>query len=148
MTSGGLTPIRRATDLPEDYNAIEILEWNLLERADHVALVTHARELTFREVAEEVDRVGNALRRLGVRPGDGVAIQGPQQIALTSTSDAEILLFDMGLIIRRKDADSPNRQRSIGLFTHSLGQWSSVAEPADRRNSRRETHRGKVIPHG
>jgi len=29
-------------------------------------------------------------------PGDGVAIQGPQHIALTGTSDAEILLFDMG----------------------------------------------------
>jgi hypothetical protein len=28
--------------------------------------------------------------------GDGVAIQGPQRIALTGTSDAEILLFDMG----------------------------------------------------
>ena len=74
MTRGGPTAIRRAADLPEDYNAIEILERNLRDRAGHLALLTDARELTFREVAEEVDRVGSALKRLGVRPGDAVAI--------------------------------------------------------------------------
>lgn len=66
--------IRRATDLPVRYNAIEILERNLADRADHVALLTDAREMTFREVADEVNRVGNALRSLGVRRGDAVAI--------------------------------------------------------------------------
>ena len=74
--AGGTSPtaIRRAADLPERYNAIEILERNLPERTDHLAILTADRELTFGEVADEVDRVGNALRRLGVRQGDAVAI--------------------------------------------------------------------------
>jgi benzoate-CoA ligase family protein len=67
-------PIRRAADLPERYNAVEILERNLLDGADRVALLTADRELTFAEVADEVDRVGRALRALGVRQGDAVAI--------------------------------------------------------------------------
>jgi len=29
-------------------------------------------------------------------PGDGVAIDGPATISLTGTSEAEVLLFDMG----------------------------------------------------
>lgn len=66
--------VRRAADLPERYNAVEILERNLAERADRTALLTDARELTFQQVCDEVDRVGAALRRLGVREGDAVAI--------------------------------------------------------------------------
>jgi len=31
-----------------------------------------------------------------LHPGDGVAIEGPVEINLTASSDAEILLFDMG----------------------------------------------------
>ena len=69
MTRGA----RRAADLPEYYNAVDILSRNLIDRADSVALVTDDRELTFGQVAEEVDRVGNALLKLGVRQGDTVA---------------------------------------------------------------------------
>jgi len=64
---------RRAADLPEYYNAVDILSRNLIDRADSVALVTDDRELTFGQVAEEVDRVGNALLKLGVRQGDTIA---------------------------------------------------------------------------
>lgn len=74
MTSPSFEPVRRAADLPERYNAVEILERNLDGRADETALLTDEREMTFREVADEVDRVGHALRRLGVRQGDAVAI--------------------------------------------------------------------------
>lgn len=70
----GPTAIRRAMDLPERYNAVEILERNLPGRADKLAILTADRELTFGEVAAEVDRVGNALCCLGVRQGDTVAI--------------------------------------------------------------------------
>jgi benzoate-CoA ligase family protein len=65
---------RRAADLPLRYNAVEILERNLESRASEPALLTPDRELTFAEVAAEVNRVGNALVHMGVRQGDSVAI--------------------------------------------------------------------------
>ena len=65
---------RRASDLPVWYNAVDILERNLEHRADAQALVTAERELTFGQVAAEVNRVGHAMKALGVRPGDRVAI--------------------------------------------------------------------------
>jgi len=74
VSGSGQGPVRRAEDLPVRYNAVEILERNLTERADEVALLTPERELTFGEVALEVNRAGNALVRIGVRPGDAVAI--------------------------------------------------------------------------
>jgi 4-hydroxybenzoate-CoA ligase/benzoate-CoA ligase len=64
----------RAADLPLYYNAIHILEHNLTERADKVALCSPSRTLTFREVSNEVNQVANALRRLGVRMGDMVGV--------------------------------------------------------------------------
>ena len=65
---------RRSTELPLRYNAVEILTHNLRERPHEVALLTPDRELTFRQVSDEVSRVGHALRALGVRPGDCVAL--------------------------------------------------------------------------
>jgi benzoate-CoA ligase family protein len=67
----------RASDIPLYYNAVQILEQNLAARGDKTALVSKERELTFREVSDEVNRAGNALRRLGVRMGDSVAILNP-----------------------------------------------------------------------
>ena len=73
MTQLASAGVRRAADLPERYNAVEILERNLPHGADAVALLSDARACTFGQIAEEVDRVGNALLGLGVRPGDTVA---------------------------------------------------------------------------
>ena len=64
----------RADDLPLRYNCVDILERNLAARANKEALFTLERVLTFGEVAAETNRVGNALRRLGVREGDYVAL--------------------------------------------------------------------------
>ena len=64
----------RAADLPLDYNAIQILEHNLAPRSEKVALYSRERTMTFRQVAAEVNQVGNALRRLDVRPGESVGI--------------------------------------------------------------------------
>jgi benzoate-CoA ligase family protein len=67
--------MRTAADVPLHYNAVDILERNLGARADKVALYSPDRTLTFRQVACEVDQVGNALiGKLGVRLGDFVAI--------------------------------------------------------------------------
>ena len=64
----------KAADLPLTYNAVDILERNLPARADKTALYTAERELTFRQASEEVNRVGNALKRLDIRMGEFVAI--------------------------------------------------------------------------
>ncbi len=64
----------RADDLPPRYNCVDILERNLASRADKQALFSDERVLTFGEVADEVNRVGNALRRLGVHEGDYVGL--------------------------------------------------------------------------
>jgi benzoate-CoA ligase family protein len=66
--------ILRAADLPLSYNAVEILEHNLEGRADKVALFSPDRELTFGEVSQEANRVGNALIKLGIGFGDVVGI--------------------------------------------------------------------------
>ncbi len=70
--SGHLTATRRATDLPDRYNAVDILERNLDNRSQAIALFSSDRDLTFAEVSDEVNRVGNALLRMGVRQGDTV----------------------------------------------------------------------------
>ncbi len=64
----------KASDLPLNYNAVNILEHNLTSRADKVALYTAERELTFQQVANEVNQVGNALKKLDVRMGESVGI--------------------------------------------------------------------------
>ena len=64
----------RAADLPLRYNCVDILERNLEKRAEKQALFSKERVLTFGEVAAEVNCVGNALRRLGVREGDYVGL--------------------------------------------------------------------------
>lgn len=64
----------RIQDVPETYNVVDILERNLPERADKTALLSYERNLTFGEVSDEVNQVGNALKNLGVNFGEHVGI--------------------------------------------------------------------------
>jgi len=61
-------------DLPLQYNCVQTLEHNLAHRPDKIALYTAERNMTFRQVSQEVNQVGNALKKLGLRIGDFVAI--------------------------------------------------------------------------
>ena len=67
----------KAKDLPTYYNMCEILEHNLEHRADKIALFSEFGSLTFQEASNQVNQVGNALTRSGVRFGDCVAILSP-----------------------------------------------------------------------
>jgi len=67
----------RAADLPLHYNAIQILEGNLPERAGKLALLSEDCQWTFRQVSENANRVGQALIRLGTRPGDCIGLLLP-----------------------------------------------------------------------
>ncbi len=64
----------KAADLPLYYNAVDILERNLPERADKVALYSRDRNVTFGEMSAEVNKVGNALKKFDVRMGEVVAV--------------------------------------------------------------------------
>ena len=69
----------KAADLPIDYNMCEILEHNLEQRSKKTALLSEHGSFTFRQVSDEVNQVGNALKRLGVRFGECVAILSPDR---------------------------------------------------------------------
>jgi benzoate-CoA ligase family protein len=57
---------------------VDILERNLVSRADKVALYSTDRSLTFREISAEANRLGNALTaKLALRFGDFVGILSP-----------------------------------------------------------------------
>src|SRR2546427_11172095 len=64
----------KISDLRFHYTCEAILEHNLVNRADKTALYSVEHEMTFRQVSEEVNQVGNALKKRGVRIGDAVAI--------------------------------------------------------------------------
>src|SRR5512141_1928080 len=70
-------PVMKASDLPLQYNAVNILQHNLATRADKIGLLTPSREMTFQQIANEVNQVGNALKRLDVHIGETVAILMP-----------------------------------------------------------------------
>ncbi len=64
----------KASDLPIHFNAVDILERNLPERANKVALHGEEREWSFQEVSNDVNQVGSALKKLDVRAGEVVGI--------------------------------------------------------------------------
>jgi benzoate-CoA ligase family protein len=64
----------RAADLTLTYNAVDILEHNLAERADKVAIFADEGQPTFAEVAREVNQIGHALLALGTRPGECIGL--------------------------------------------------------------------------
>ncbi len=66
--------ILRATDLPQHYNAADILQNNLPHLGDKTALFSLERNLTFQQVDAESNQVANGLKKLGVRFGETVAI--------------------------------------------------------------------------
>jgi 4-hydroxybenzoate-CoA ligase/benzoate-CoA ligase len=69
----------KAADLPLHYNMCKILEHNLEKRADKTALLSADGSMTFGEVSRQVNQIGNALVRCGIRFGDCVAILSPDR---------------------------------------------------------------------
>lgn len=69
----------KAADLPLHYNMCQILEHNLVDRGDKTGLYSADGSLTFREISDQVNQLGNALLRCGVGFGDCVAILSPDR---------------------------------------------------------------------
>ena len=55
-------------DLPEKYNASEILFDNLEKRPDKIAIYSDNGNATYRELCETSNKVGNALTGMGLKP--------------------------------------------------------------------------------
>jgi benzoate-CoA ligase len=79
-----LRPIARAADLPERYNAALVLERNMPARAGEPALLSAERSVSYGELGAEVNRVANALRRLGLAREDVVGILAPDSVEWVS----------------------------------------------------------------
>jgi benzoate-CoA ligase family protein len=114
----------RGTDLPLYYNAVEILERNLEARADKLALLSDERSLTFGEVARAVNRLGNALRALGVRFGEHVAVLAPDSaewaIALFATLKIGAVHVGLNTLLKPADYAYMLRDcRARALFVHA-----------------------------
>ena len=60
--------------LPERYNASRLLWDNLTDNAERTAILADSGSWTYRELAHEAARIGNALRAAGVVPGDRVLL--------------------------------------------------------------------------
>ncbi len=97
----------KAADLPLHYNIVDILERNLAERPNKVALYSLEREMTFQEVASEVNQVGHALIKLGVRTGEFVgilALDGPEWVAsFFGTVKIGAIVIGMNTLLRPHD---------------------------------------------
>ncbi|MGD9579641.1 MAG: AMP-binding protein, partial [Syntrophorhabdus sp.] len=76
-------------DLPEEFNLCNrLLERHIIEgRGDNIAIYYGEQRITFNEMSEKVNRLGNSLLSLGVTPQDRVGIK------LVNQPEALILIF-------------------------------------------------------
>ncbi|NTU84561.1 MAG: benzoate-CoA ligase family protein [Chloroflexales bacterium] len=99
----------KAADLPRYYNSVDILERNLGERAEQIALYSLERDLSFQEVSDEVNQIGNGLRACGVRVGEAVGILAPDIAAWATAYFAAVkigaLAVCMNPLLRQHDYD-------------------------------------------
>ena len=75
----------KAADLPQYYNMADILERNLAEQSQKVALESAECSMTFQEVSDEANQVGQARQRMDARFGDCVGIVAPDSAAWVTT---------------------------------------------------------------
>ena len=63
-------------DLPESFNAAAyFVDRNVLEgRGGRIAIESGNERVTYQQLLERTNRTGNALRHLGVRPGERVVL--------------------------------------------------------------------------
>lgn len=113
----------KASDLPLYYNAVDILEHNLAERADKVALYSTTREMTFQQVSTEVNQIGNALLKLGVRVGDCVGLLTPDSpewvTAYFATLKVGAVSLGINTLLKSYEYDYIlNDSRARVLFVH------------------------------
>lgn len=126
----------RATDLPLYYNAVDILERNLPERADKVALYSLEREMTFQAVSDEANRVGNALEKLDVRFGDTVGIltlDGPEWVtSFFGTLKTGAIALGMNTLLTTSEFEYILRDSRARVLIVHESLWPAIEKIRDK----------------
>ncbi len=126
----------KAADLPEYYNIAEILEHNLPERSQKVALDSAERTMTFQEVSDEVNRVGHALKKMDVRFGDCVGILAPDSAAWVTTFFGIVKIgavaLGMNTLLKPDEYDYILRDSRVRLIVVHESLLSAIEPIRDR----------------
>lgn len=128
----------KAADLPLYYNMCTILEHNLETRAEKTALLSNEGTMTFGEVSQQVNQVGNALMRFDVRFGDSVAILSPDRpewvTAFFATAKIGGIALGMNSLLNTEEYDyilGDSRARVLIVHESLLG----AIEPTFKNHS-------------
>jgi 2-aminobenzoate-CoA ligase len=74
----GIVRLLPEIDYPEKFNLADVLlDQNVKERGDKVAIYFEAQRITFYELQAKVNRFANALREIGVEKNDRVMLRSP-----------------------------------------------------------------------
>jgi benzoate-CoA ligase family protein len=109
-----------AADLPQYYNMCDILEHNLPDRGQKIALFSAERSLTFQEASDEANQVGNALKHMDVRFGDCVGILAPDSAEWVTTffgiAKIGAIALGMNTLLKSDDYDYMLRDSRVRLL--------------------------------
>ncbi len=100
--------------------AVELLDRNLAARGDHPALVTPAETLTYRQLADRVDRIAHALvHRLGLVPGGRVLLRGANTAWMVAATFAVLKAGGVAVptmpLLRARELGPILRKARVGL---------------------------------
>lgn len=132
---------------PVPASVARVLDDALAADPDREALVTRTRRLSYAELDREADRAARALRDLGVRAGDRVAVSLPNDADVViafhgvmrlggvwvgvnralAPPEKRFLLSDSGSILLLCDDDLPD----LGVRTLGLDGWRVAVEAVD-----------------
>ncbi|TCZ58692.1 benzoate-CoA ligase family protein [Roseicella aquatilis] len=99
--------------------AVELLDRNLTARGDHPAVVTPVETLTYRQLAERVNRIAHVLvHRQGLVPGNRVLLRGPNNAWMLAASLAVLRAGGVAVptmpLLRAKELGQMLRKARVG----------------------------------
>ena len=99
----------KAADLPTYYNICEILEHNLTTRGSKIGLLSASSTMTFNQISEQVNQIGNAFKKLGARFGDCVGILAPDSAewvtSFFATAKIGAIALGMNTLLKPEEYD-------------------------------------------
>jgi len=126
----------KAADLPLNYNICDILEHNLQSRGDKIAIHSDAGSMTFQQAADQVNQVGNALRKLDVRFGDCVGILCPDQpewvLTFFATAKVGAVALGMNTLLKTEEYDYILRDSRVRVLVVHASLLELVEPVRDR----------------
>ena len=129
--------VMRAADLPLHYNAVDILERNLTERGHKIGLYSLEREMSFQQVADEANQIGNALRRMGVRMGEYVALlslDGAEWVTtFFGTLKIGAISVGMNTLLTASEYDYILKDCRARVLVVHEALWSSIESVLDKQ---------------